>query len=99
MEGKLTSEQSSVKRSRSTSSDVTEPAINLQATLQGLAQSMAVIQSEIGQSKRSVRSDNSDMTGTNEAPDTPSAKRHCTYPGSSRDDESEIDNESVTGYF
>ena len=98
MEGKLTSEQSSVKRSRSTSSDVTEPAINLQATLQGLTQSMAVIQSEIGQLKRSVRSDNSEMTGTNEAPDTPSAKRHCTDPGSSRD-HSEIDNESVTEYF
>ncbi|KAH3806910.1 hypothetical protein DPMN_135239 [Dreissena polymorpha] len=98
MADKLTSEQSSVERSRSTSSDVTEPPTNLQATLQGLAQSMAVIQSEIGQLKRSVRSDHSDMTGTNEAPDTPSAKRHCTDPGSSRD-HSEVYNESVTEYF
>ncbi|KAH3771992.1 hypothetical protein DPMN_173323 [Dreissena polymorpha] len=99
MADKLTSEQSIVERSRCTSSHVNEPAINLQATLQGIAQSMALIQSEIGQLKRSVRSDNSDMTGTNEAPDTPSAKRHCTDPGSSIDDDSEIDNASDTGYF
>ncbi|KAH3813106.1 hypothetical protein DPMN_141556 [Dreissena polymorpha] len=88
-----------MERSRSTSFDVTEPAINLQATLHGIAQSMALIQSEIGQLKRSIRSDDSEMTGPNEAPDTLNAKRLCTDPGSSRDDDSEIENASVTGYF